>query len=67
MPDAFKILTEITLHFNSHPVLEQVFSLRQQLRRQLAEALVCVLAIGCAAKIHPRIYHFVAAFPALAG
>ena len=39
MLSIFKIIFKIALHFNGHTILEQVFFLREQFRRQIMEEL----------------------------
>ena len=66
MADSFKIAFKIAFHFNCHPILEQVLFLGQKLRRQIADTLLRILAVGGTAKIHLRIDETVSAIAALA-
>jgi hypothetical protein len=66
MTDAFKIIFKIALHFNGHTILEQIFFLRNQFRRQVSDTLFGIRTIGRTAKIHIRIHKAMAAFVAFA-
>jgi hypothetical protein len=52
VPDSPKVLFEITFHFYSHPVLEQLIFLGEELWGQLPQALLGKFAVGGAAKVH---------------
>jgi hypothetical protein len=58
---SLEVLLEIELHFHSHSVFEKVLFLLDQLRRELAEALFCKLAVSRAPKIHLWIEYLVPA------
>ena len=54
-------------HFYSHAVFQQIFFLGQQFGRQIPDALLGILAVGGAAKIHFGIDKPMTAAAALAG
>jgi hypothetical protein len=52
MTDAFEVTLQVPLDRDSHTILEQIFLLGHQLRRQVSQALFGVLAVGSAPEIH---------------
>jgi hypothetical protein len=67
MTDAAEVPFEVAFHFDSYPVFQEIPPLGEQLRRKLSQALLGVLAIGCATEIHPRVDHLVSAMVTPAG
>jgi hypothetical protein len=62
MPDPLEVLSKIALHFNGHPVLQEVISLGQELWRKVAQTLLGIRAVGSASKIHFGIHKSMTAF-----
>lgn len=66
MADPFEILTKVVLCLNGHAIFQQIVSFGQKFRREVAEALLSIWAIGGTAKIHLRVHKSMAALLATA-
>jgi hypothetical protein len=48
-------MSKIALHLKGHPVFQKIISVSQEFWRQVSQALLGILAVRCATKIHFRV------------
>jgi hypothetical protein len=67
MADPSKILAKVSLHLNSHSVLQKIIFFSQELRGEVSQALLSILAVRGTAKIDIGVQESMAALLATTG